>query len=305
MIDGPGYAARSHVGLTRTGNEDRFLAKPPLFAVADGMGRHQAGEVASGLAIELLDAIAGRTPPPSEDEIVDTIERSNVAIRDEARSRADLAGMGTTCTVVVIDEAIHVAHVGDSRAYRFSDGRLVQLTDDHSLVASMVRDGVMSSAEALVDGRRNVITRALGADDEIRVDAVSADRRPGDRILVCSDGLHGQVDDAVIADVLAEGTDLRIAADRLVGLANAAGGEDNVTVGVIDPDALVAVRPDQTPDAGNATETEGVVGLNNAATAGRSRRPGRRTALFLVLLSIVVIVLVIAAWLWTAPAVAG
>ncbi|MFL5669207.1 MAG: Stp1/IreP family PP2C-type Ser/Thr phosphatase [Chloroflexota bacterium] len=303
MVDGPGYAARSDVGRTRTDNEDRFLAKPPLFAVADGMGGHQAGEVASGLAIELLDAIAGRTPPPSEDEIVDTIERSNVAIRDGARSRADLAGMGTTCTVVVIDEAIHVAHVGDSRAYRFSDGRLVQLTDDHSLVASMVRDGVLSSAEALVDGRRNIITRALGADDEVRVDVVGAERRPGDRILVCTDGLHGQVDEAAIAGVLAEETDLRVAADRLIGLANAAGGDDNVTVIVIDPDALAGSGGDQARDARG--ETEGDAGVTEKGSSASSRRPGRRTAVFLVLLAIILIVLAIVAWLWAAPAVAG
>src|SRR3954453_12449713 len=113
MVDGPGYAARSDVGRTRTDNEDRFLARPPLFAVADGMGGHQAGEVASGLAIELLDAIAGRLRTPSEDEVLATIERSNAAIRDEAASRSDLAGMGTTCTVVVVDSSIHVAPVGD------------------------------------------------------------------------------------------------------------------------------------------------------------------------------------------------
>jgi serine/threonine protein phosphatase PrpC len=282
MVDGPGYAARSDVGRTRTDNEDRFLAKPPLFAVADGMGGHQAGEVASGIAIELLDAIAGRMPPPSEPEIVDAIERSNGAIRDEARSRADLAGMGTTCTVVVIDAAIHVAHVGDSRAYRLSDGRLVQLTDDHSLVASMVRDGVISSEEALVDGRRNIITRALGAEDEVHVDVISADRRPGDRILVCSDGLHGQVDDAAIAAVLRDEKDPRVAADRLVSLANAAGGDDNVTVIVIDPDALVEVAEDPPSNAGR-----------------------RRTAFVLILLSLIVIVVAIVAWLSTAPALAA
>src|SRR3954467_11123581 len=259
MVDGPGYAARSDVGRTRTGNEDRFLAKPPLFAVADGMGGHQAGEVASGLAIELLDAIAGRLPAPSEDEVVATIERSNAAIRDEAGSRSDLAGMGTTCTVVIVDSSIHVAHVGDSRAYRFRGGKLVQLTDDHSLVASMVREGVISSAEALVDGRRNIITRALGADDDTHVDVAAADRQPGDRILISTDGLHGQVDDAAIAGVLTEETDLRVAADRLVGLANAAGGDDNVTVIVIDPDALAGSGGDQARDARG--ETEGDAGV--------------------------------------------
>ena len=162
MPDGRGYAARSDIGLMRTGNEDGFLARPPVFAVADGMGGHQAGEVASGLAIDLLADAAERTPTPSLDEVVTTIETSNAAIRREARSRADLSGMGTTCTVIVVDAAIHVAHVGDSRAYRLRDDELVQLTDDHSLVATLVREGIMAPADALTDGRRNIITRALG-----------------------------------------------------------------------------------------------------------------------------------------------
>ena len=238
MPDGRGYAARSDIGLMRTGNEDGFLARPPVFAVADGMGGHQAGEVASGLAIDLLADAAERTPTPSLDDVVTTIETSNAAIRREARSRADLSGMGTTCTVIVVDAAIHVAHVGDSRAYRLRDDELVQLTDDHSLVATLVREGIMAPADALTDGRRNIITRALGADDEILVDVVTVDRRVGDRLLVCSDGLHGQVADAAIAAVLREETDPGRAADRLVDLANTAGGDDNVTVIVIDPDDI-------------------------------------------------------------------
>ncbi|HEX6867499.1 MAG TPA: protein phosphatase 2C domain-containing protein, partial [Candidatus Limnocylindrales bacterium] len=116
MPDGPGYAARSDIGLMRTGNEDRYLALPPLFAVADGMGGHQAGEVASGLAIDLLAETADRSQTPSVEELVATIETSNSAIRAEARTHADLVGMGTTCTVLVVDAAVHVAHVGDSRA---------------------------------------------------------------------------------------------------------------------------------------------------------------------------------------------
>ena len=200
--DGPGFAARSDVGLMRTGNEDRFLARPPIFAVANGMGGH------------LLDETADSTPAPITDDVVTTIERSNEAIRREARLRSELAGMGTTCTVVIVDATIHVAHVGDSRAYRFSDGRLIQLTDDHSLVASMVRDGVIAPADARADGRRNIITRALGAEDRVEVDIVTSDRRPGDRILVCSDGLHGQVEDAAIAAVVGEGSDPGTTADR-------------------------------------------------------------------------------------------
>ena len=284
MPDRQAFAARCDIGLTRTGNEDRFLAKPPVFAVADGMGGHQAGEVASALAIDLLEAAAGRTPAPSLDEIVATIEQSNADIRREARSRADLVGMGTTCTVVVIDEAIHVAHVGDSRAYRLRDGELIQLTDDHSLVASMVREGLMAPADAMADGRRNIITRALGADDGVKVDVVTVDRRAGDRLLLCSDGLHGQVEDPAIAAVLREEVDPGAAADRLVELANAAGGDDNVTVIVIDPDEL---------DAGVEDATDQV---EPARSGSRRRRVGLRVVL-LVLLAVAAIALAIALWL--------
>ena len=262
-----------------------------MFAVADGMGGHQAGEVASGIAIDLLEEAADRTATPSLDEVVATIEASNAAIRLEAQTRAELVGMGTTCTVVVVDAAIHIAHVGDSRAYRFRDGELVQLTDDHSLVATMVREGLLSPADAMTDGRRHVITRALGADEAVKVDVVTADRRAGDRLLLCTDGLHGQVGDEAIAAVLRDEADPDDAADRLVELANAAGGDDNVTVIVIDPDALAPVAATET-----ATTTPG---------PARSRR--RRTAELVVLLVLVVaiILLAVAGWLWygsTAPA---
>ena len=302
MPHGPGFAARSDVGSTRTGNEDRFLARPPLFAVADGMGGHQAGEVASELAISLLDETADRSPVLGTDSLVDALERSNAAIRREARLRADLAGMGTTCTVAVLDGEIHIAHVGDSRAYRFRAARLEQLTDDHSLVASMVREGRMDPAAAMTDGRRNIITRALGAEDQVRVDVVSADLAPGDRLLLCSDGLHGQVDDAAIATVLRDEPDPARAVDRLIGLANAAGGEDNVTVIVIDPDMMadaaspavavaLAVDDDQQESADAAKRTDD--------SPIPARRPRRAIALFLLLV-IAAIAVAIAGWLLAA-----
>ncbi|MFL5674456.1 MAG: Stp1/IreP family PP2C-type Ser/Thr phosphatase [Chloroflexota bacterium] len=290
--DGPGYAARSDVGVARSENEDRFLVAPPVFAVADGMGGHQAGEVAARLAIDLLEEAVASTPAPSPDDIVDAIERSNAAIRREARLRADLAGMGTTCTVVVVDAEIHVAHVGDSRAYRYRDGGLVQLTDDHSLVASMVRDGMIAPADALTDGRRNIITRALGAEDEIRVDVTTADRARGDRLLVCSDGLHGQVDDAAIAAVLGEEREPPAAADRLVALANAAGGDDNVTVIVIDADALVGAATEGQPTSPATADPPPA----DAATRAPRRGRGKRVA-GLVLLVLVLIAVAIAIWL--------
>ena len=172
--------------------------------------------------------------------LADAISRANAAIRDEARTRPERLGMGTTCTVLVVGDTITIAHVGDSRAYRSRDGRLEQLTEDHSLVAALVRDGRLDPAAAASDPRRHVITRALGADDGIRVDVVSVDRRPGDRFLLCSDGVHGQLDDATIGRVLADMVEPAAAADRLIDLADAAGGEDNATAIVIDADRVVA-----------------------------------------------------------------
>ena len=238
MTDGPGFAARTDVGLQRTDNEDRFLARSPLFAVADGMGGHQAGEVASQLVITTLTETTETTPVPTSDEVVEAIERSNLQIRSEARRNAEMAGMGTTCTTLVIGDRVRIAHVGDSRAYRLRDGRLEQLTDDHSLVATMVREGLLDPDAAKTDGRRNIVTRALGAEDVIRVDRIDIDVASGDRLILSTDGLHGQVDDATIAAVLAEATTVGDAADRLVRLANGAGGDDNVTVIVIDVDLL-------------------------------------------------------------------
>lgn len=236
---GPGFAARSDVGRVRAGNEDRYLARPPLFAVADGMGGHKGGEVASALAIDLLERASLESGGSEPGVLVDALERSNRAIRAHARRHRALAGMGTTCTVAVVtDGVVHVGHVGDSRAYRFRTGDLEQLTEDHSLVATMVRDGVLDPDEARSDVRRNVITRALGAEDHVRVDVVAADLASGDRIVLCSDGLSGQVPDDAIAAALAAEPDPGRAVDRLIDLANRAGGDDNVTVIVIDPDRL-------------------------------------------------------------------
>jgi protein phosphatase len=203
------------------------------------MGGHQAGEVAAAIAVELLADAANGPAAPDGAEVARVLERSNAAIRAQARQRPELDGMGTTCTVAVVSNgSVEIAHVGDSRAYLFRAGDLRQLTEDHSLVAGMVREGILDADEASSDGRRNIITRALGADDEVRVDRVSMALEPGDRLLLCSDGLSGQVPDASTAEVLATEPDPARAVDRLVGLANAAGGEDNVTVVVIDPDRL-------------------------------------------------------------------
>lgn len=303
MTDGPGFAAATDAGRVRSGNEDRFLARSPLFAVADGMGGHLAGEVASQLAMDGISEVADAGPVLDESRLVSAIEGANSVIRRQARDHPELSGMGTTCTAVVITDRIRIAHVGDSRAYRFRDGRLDQLTRDHTLVASLVAEGIIDPDEARTDGRRNIITRALGADDEVRVDRLETDVAPGDRLMLCTDGLHGQVDDAAIAAVLAEATSPDDAAERLVDLANAAGGDDNVTVVVVDIDDLAdidgrrgdgAATDDPTSRPGDAARARESATPSRSATTGRGRgRPVRRTAI--IVMAVAVAAFVIAA----------
>jgi PPM family protein phosphatase len=224
-------------GLTDTGrkrrqNEDAFVCEPPLFAIADGMGGAQAGEVASRLAAaafeEGADAIQG------EDGVATVVRAANARIFERALQDPAVAGMGTTATVAVVDETaatVTIAHVGDSRAYLYRDGVLEQLTTDHSLVGELVRSGRLTEDEAAVHPHRSVITRALGTDAEVEVDTRTLAVAAGDLVLLCSDGLSAMVRDDEILRVLRE-TDgePRAAAAALVAAANAAGGEDNVTV---------------------------------------------------------------------------
>jgi serine/threonine protein phosphatase PrpC len=251
------------------------------------MGGHQAGEIAAELAIGHLSDAVGPGRDPDGRGLVEAIERANTAIRREARTRPELLGMGTTCTALVVTDVVTIAHVGDSRAYRSRAGRLELLTDDHTLVAAMVRDGRLDAAAAPTDARRHVITRALGAEDDVAVDLVTVDRQPGDRLLLCSDGVHGQVDDATIERVLADVTDPGAAADRLIELAAAAGGEDNATVIVIDEDAI----PLPVAAGRSGAETLGATDQVSRSARGRLGRPRRRT----VLLALAAVVLGVAA----------
>jgi serine/threonine protein phosphatase PrpC len=230
----PGHAARSDVGRQRNQNEDRFLAIPPVFVVADGLGGQEAGEVAATIVVELIERALAQGDATRLDTLLET---ANGAIRDAARG-PDRAGMATTCTALRLGDGIaHIAHIGDSRAYRLRAGQLEQLTSDHTLVAQMVREGIVDEAEAEEDDRRHVLTQALGSNRTVRIDALQVDVQPGDRFLLCSDGLSGQVADREIASILTRDGDPGVAADRLVARANAAGGIDNVTVIVVDADA--------------------------------------------------------------------
>ena len=253
--------ARTDVGQVRAGNEDSFLVGEHganegtgigWFAVADGMGGHQAGEVASATAVaSLLDELRAGRP-------VDlAVGRANTEVFGRAQASPDLRGMGTTLTAATFTGThLRIGHVGDSRAYLWRDGSFRQLTTDHSLVAELVAAGELTPEEAEVDHRRSMITRALGIGATVQVDALEVPLEPGDRILLCSDGLTTMVRDDDIAEVLRRHRDPARVADVLVAAANAAGGEDNVTVVLADvvADAADAPTPAPGPEPAPAPE---------------------------------------------------
>jgi serine/threonine protein phosphatase PrpC len=223
------------VGLTDTGrkrrrNEDSFVVAPPLFGVADGMGGAQAGEVASGLAAAAMRD--SNSHGSGEERIAALIQEANRRVHDRASTDASASGMGTTMTVALVepDGRVVFGHVGDSRAYLLRDNRLEQLTDDHSLVAELVRRGELSPAEAEVHPQRSVITRALGTDPDVDIDTFDVKPRPGDIFLICSDGLSSYVDGEEIERIIARHRDdLNAGAKALIQAANRGGGDDNIT----------------------------------------------------------------------------
>ena len=239
------HAAATDPGRRRRRNEDAYVVQPPLFAVADGMGGAQAGEIASRIA---ASALRDSGPGAGEDAVVALIQEANRRVYEAATSDEARAGMGTTMTAALVEgDTVRIGHVGDSRAYRVRDGALQQLTDDHSLVAELVRSGRLSPEEADVHPQRSVITRVLGTDPEVDVDTFEVEARPGDVFMICSDGLTSMVDDASILDVVEHNrTSLDRTARALVDAANKGGGEDNITVIVFelgDDDAEAAPAP--------------------------------------------------------------
>jgi PPM family protein phosphatase len=249
-------AGVTDVGRVRDGNEDDYIDQADrlgLVAVADGMGGHRGGEVASATALEALRAAVanGQT-------LRDAIEGANDAVLEKSASDQELHGMGTTLTAGMLgsDGYLTVGHVGDSRAYLVRDGELTQITNDHSLVEEMVRGGELTPEQAEVHPQRSIITRALGIDPQVEVDEYPIDLQPGDRILLCSDGLTTMVRPDEIANILNREHDPKRAAQLLVDAANEAGGEDNVTaviieaveVGEDDAAAAAAVPDDDTSD---------------------------------------------------------
>jgi serine/threonine protein phosphatase PrpC len=217
-------------GRQRRANEDSMLARSPLFVVADGMGGAQAGEVASQLAIESFQHGLDDTTD-AEGSLAAYAQAANVSIHERSQASSEHAGMGTTLTAVYVGaEEVAIAHVGDSRAYCLRDGELLRLTDDHSLVDELIRQGKLTPEEAIEHPQRSVITRALGPEPEVEIDTRSYRARDGDVYLLCSDGLTTMVPDALLAEILLAHQQLRDAGEALIAAANEAGGRDNITV---------------------------------------------------------------------------
>ncbi|HEY6052566.1 MAG TPA: Stp1/IreP family PP2C-type Ser/Thr phosphatase [Gaiellaceae bacterium] len=249
-------ASRSDPGRKRRRNEDSFVCEPPLFAVADGMGGAQAGEVASQLAASALREGNGDTDGGKS--VVDLIQEANRRVWQRANEDAAASGMGTTITVAVAEQTrVVFGHVGDSRAYLLREGELIQLTEDHSLVAELVRRGELSPKEAETHPQRSVITRALGTDPDVDVDTFAVETQPQDLFLICSDGLSSMVDDETVREVLQRHRDdLDAAAKALVAAANRGGGEDNITAVLFEIGAGDDVGADTTPMAAVAEPEE-------------------------------------------------
>ena len=283
-------ASATDTGRKRRRNEDAFVVRPPLFAVADGMGGAQAGEIASRLVAEALrESGAGEA---AEERVEELVQEANRRVYRRAHEDAAASGMGTTVTVALVgDEEVVLGHVGDSRAYRFRGGRLEQLTADHNLVQELVRDGKLTPEEAEAHPQRSVITRAVGTDPDVDVDIERVVAEAGDLFLLCSDGLTDMVADADIERIVAASDgDLEHAANELVAFANRRGGVDNITVVLFEladdePTATLpqAAAPAEEPadeeDEDTLTELDGIPTLEPPPAATEERRRGRRILL--------------------------
>ena len=236
------HGALTDIGLHRKTNEDTFVVQAPLYAVCDGMGGANAGEVASGLAAETLAAEVAKGTP-----LHAAAEAANAAVFQRAHDNLEQTGMGTTLTAFVLEgDTARFAHIGDSRAYLLRDGELRQVSDDHSLVGEMVRDGRLTVEEAAVHPHRSILSRALGTEPQARIDEFTEDLLPGDVLLLCSDGLSGPVSADDIRVALTR-SDPQQAAERLILEARRQGGPDNITA--------VVVRVDEGPHGAEDDET--------------------------------------------------
>ena len=235
------FGSRTDVGCVREHNEDSLTVAPPLYVVCDGMGGHAAGEVASEIAV---NTIAKRAPQHADaNALGQAVEEANIAIIRAARRGLGRAGMGTTCTAAILEKNhLVIAQVGDSRAYLLHNGRLQQITRDHSLVTDLIEKGEITAEEAKTHPQRSVITRALGSDPRTEPDLYELIVSDGDRLMLCSDGLSGMLEDYEIEDILQRYEHPQRCANQLVKEAINAGGHDNVTVIVVDANEAGAVK---------------------------------------------------------------
>jgi serine/threonine protein phosphatase PrpC len=265
---------RTDTGRQRRGNEDAFYARSPLFAVADGMGGAQAGEVASHMAVEVLEQGLPDGVGSIEERLRTRVAEANARILELAQSDDQLAGMGTTLTAAYVGEDdLTVAHVGDSRLYRLREGALERLTDDHSLVEELVRQGKLTPEEADEHPQRSIITRALGAEPGVEPDSRTWPARAGDVYLICSDGLTSMVAEAQVAAII-QGSDSLAAAGRtLIDAANDAGGRDNITVILFRLEDVGAAAEPQEATAEHAAAAPAVAAAATEAGAVERRRP--------------------------------
>ena len=268
--------AQSDTGRQRRSNEDSYFRRAPVFAVADGMGGARAGEVASRILVETLEP-GLPDEGPDEERLATRVREANQRIYELAQADADRAGMGTTVTAAVVgDAAVSLAHVGDSRAYRWRDGGLEQMTRDHSLVEELLRRGKLTPEEAADHPQKSVITRALGPEAAVDVDKRSVPAQDGDVFLLCSDGLTAMVHNARIAEVLRSSSSLAQAGRALIAAANEAGGRDNITVVLfrLEEVAHAAQGTDQPTQIGMAAPSAEQV----AAATEQPPPPPKRTA---------------------------
>lgn len=257
---------RTDTGRQRRENEDSAYVHAPMFVVADGMGGAQAGEVASRIAIETFEQGLPASGSP-EARLAELVRHANHRIYDRSRAEQSRAGMGTTLTAAYLDDAaLAIAHVGDSRAYLFRDGELSRLTQDHSLVDELVRQGKLTEEQAAEHPQRSIITRALGPEPEVEVDTWSYPVRAGDVMLLCSDGLTSMISEERVAEIIGAADSLQAAADRLIEEANEAGGRDNITV--------VLSRFEEVAADAAAEERTMVAQLGAPAGSNGERQPG-------------------------------
>ena len=318
-------AGVTDAGRKRRRNEDAYVADPPLFVVADGMGGAQAGEIASQLATGVFrepDAGGGSAP---EERVAALVQEANRRIYERARRDAEASGMGTTITAALLDDGrIVIGHVGDSRAYRIRDDELEQLTQDHSLVADLIRSGRLTPEEAETHPQRSVITRVLGTDPEVDVDVLAVEAKLGDIFLLGFDGLTTMVGDDEILEAVRAHETLQLVARALVEEANRRGGEDNVTVVLFEVEdtaaedgradeglndledtltrlevpAAVRAPSASPPGAPPVEEAEATGWVPVEERRGRGERRRRSSALVLSLLGLLLVAAVLAGGLW-------